>query len=61
MATTKERLMRVETKLDSIEEKLDKFIDSAEKKFASKLTERIVYGLCAAVLFAFLSKLIGLW
>ena len=63
-----ERLARVETNLEnlklqnnSIESKLDKFIDSAESKFASKLTERIVYGLVTLVLVAVMSKLLKYW
>ena len=56
-----ERMARVETKLDSIESKLDKFIDNADKKYASKLTESIVYALCGAVLLAFITKIVHMW
>ncbi len=56
-----ERLARVETKLDDIEKKLDKFIDSADNKFASKLTERIVYSLVALVMVAFITKILKYW
>jgi tetrahydromethanopterin S-methyltransferase subunit G len=56
-----ERMARVETKLYDIEKKLDKFIDSAEDKFASKITEKIVYGLVTLVLVAVTTKLLKLW
>lgn len=65
---TGERLARLETKVDNIDNsitKLDKrmseFISSAEQRFASKLTEKIVYGLCALILVAFITKLTGAW
>ena len=51
----------VETKLDAIDEKLSKFIDTSDKKYASKLTERIVYTMVGAILLAFLSKMLGYW
>jgi len=57
----RERMARLEEKVDNINEKLDEFIKSAESKFASKLTERIVYGLVGLVLVAFLTKLLNLW
>jgi hypothetical protein len=70
-----ERMAMVETEVKILKDSNSKehgelktmikeFIDSAEKKFASKLTERIVYGLCAAILFSFITaitKLAGLW
>jgi hypothetical protein len=56
-----ERLMRVETKLEDINIKLDKFIDSAESRFASKLTERVVYGMVTLILVAVTSKLLNYW
>ncbi len=34
-----ERVARVETKIDALNEKLDTFIQSAERKFASKYVE----------------------
>jgi len=60
-----ERLAVVEEKMDSMKESVDnlradlcKFIDAADGKYASKLTEFIVYGMAAtmllAVLYAFL-------
>lgn len=51
----------VESDVKHIKEKLDDFIESADKKFASKLTERMVYGLVALILVAFITNLTGLW
>jgi len=59
-----ERIMKLETQLKShcesneqhfaiIEKKLDDFIESADMRFASKLTEKIVYGLVGIILAAF--------
>ena len=66
--TTGERLAIVETEIknvnDSIKKmdtKLDEFIKSADKKYASKLAERIVYSLCALILVAFVTKLLQFW
>lgn len=56
-----ERMARLEEKVDNINDKLDDFIGSAESRFASKLTEKIVYGLVAMVLIAFVTKLLNLW
>lgn len=61
MVTMKERMATVETKLDNLHDKIDKFILSADKKFASKLTEKIVYGLVALILMAFVAKLMNVW
>ena len=50
--------------IEYIKEKLDNLIvnlNCLDKKYASKLTENIVYGLCAFVLIAFLTKLIKIW
>ena len=56
-----ERMVLVENDIAYIRKKLDKFVDSADKKFASKLTERIVYGTVTLILIAFVTKLTGLW
>ena len=61
MVTMAERMTKVETKIDVIGEKIDKFIDTADKRFASKLTETLVYGLVAMVLIAFITKLLNYW
>ena len=50
----------IKTKVDDNEAKLDKFIESADKKYASKLTENIVYGLCGTILGAVILALIYL-
>jgi hypothetical protein len=41
-----------------ITSKIDKFIDGAEKRFASKLTEKIVYGLASVMLFYLIVQII---
>lgn len=56
-----ERLMKVEIDVKYIKEKLDNFIACADKKYASKLTEKIVYAMCGAILLGFLTKMLGLW
>ena len=52
-------------KLDLQFEKIDKFIDSADTKYAGKIVERIVYGLVATiltfVLTAILTKSLNVW
>jgi hypothetical protein len=53
-----ERMARVETKLDVIEKKLDEFIECADKKYASKLTEKVVYGLVGMIVTAFVVLLL---
>lgn len=53
--------MRLETKLDNIHDKLDTFIEAADKKYATKLTETIVYGLVALILMAFVAKILNAW
>jgi hypothetical protein len=51
---TAERLVKMETEITYIKEKIDEhgrkldaFIESADNKYASKLTERITFGLVA--------------
>jgi hypothetical protein len=51
-------MARVETKLDVIEKKLDEFIECADKKYASKLTEKVVYGLVGMIITAFVVLLL---
>lgn len=43
--TEVERLAVVETKIDNIDETLKTFIKSADKKYASKTVEKVVYGM----------------
>ena len=63
--TLGERMTKLETDINYIKEKiedqcqrLDDFIKSADNKYANKLTEKLVYGLCGLVLLSFLSLLI---
>jgi uncharacterized Rmd1/YagE family protein len=58
---TSERLAVLETDVKYIKEKLDEFVECADKKYASKLTEKIVYTLCGAILLAFITKVLNLW
>ena len=51
-----EKLDNIERRTESIEKKMDDWIQSAEKKFASKNVEKVVYGsgaLIAAALVGF--------
>ena len=45
---------------DNIDKKFDKFIEEADKKYASKPTEYIAYGFVAIVLSAFIGGLVYL-
>jgi len=55
-----ERMAKVETKLDIIDKKLTDFINTVDQKYASKLTEKIVYALCGVVLLGFLGVVLKL-
>lgn len=62
-----ERLAILETKLDSVrdditelKDALNAFVKSADKRYASKMTETLVYGLVGAVLVAVLGAIMGL-
>lgn len=62
---TGERLMKIETDItylkkgqDELKETMENFIDSADKKYATKLTEKIVYGICFLILTAFVTLII---
>lgn len=62
---TGERLIKMETEITYIKEKIDEhghkldaFIDSADKKYASKLTEKVVYGLIGMICVAVLGAII---
>jgi hypothetical protein len=59
--TMAERMATLETDVKYIRERLDRFIENADKRYASKLTEKIVYGLVGVILLAFMSKLLGVW
>ena len=51
---------KVDERFDTLGEQLAIFIKSADEKYASKLTERIVYGLVSLVLMAVVTALIAL-
>ena len=62
-----ERLAILETKLDSVcdditelKDALNDFVKSADARYASKVTETLVYGLTGAVLLAVLGAVMGL-
>lgn len=62
-----ERLAILETKLDSVcdditelKDALNAFVKSADARYASKVTETLVYGLTGAVLLAVLGAVMGL-
>lgn len=61
MARLEVSVENIKTDVSEIKTNLNEFIGSAEGKFASKLTEKIVYGLCAVVLVAFITKLCSMW
>lgn len=44
--------------MNSLDMKMTKFIESADRKFASKLTEKIVYGVASVMLLAMVRGLI---
>lgn len=56
-----ERLATLETDVKYIKEEIDVFISQVDKRYASKLTERIVYALCGIILVAFIAKLLNQW
>jgi len=56
-----EKIAKLETDVDYIKKRLDNFIECADRKYASKLTEKIVYGLVALILIAFMTKITGVW
>ena len=68
MTTVNERMAKLETKVEGmgsditeIKADLKEFIKCADKKYASKLTEKVVYGLVGMVLIAFITKLLQVW
>lgn len=58
--STTERIAVLETKLDLIHEKLDEFINCADKKYAGKLAERIIYGMVGFILVFVLGRIINI-
>ena len=66
-----ERMAKVETEVtnlkdsntrehDELKEMIKEFIDSADSKFASKTTEKLVYGMVALILVGFVTGVIAL-
>jgi len=69
--TMVERVARVETEIANLKvsntsehqefkEIIKEFIDSADTKYASKIVERLVYGIVGTILIAFLGAVITL-
>ena len=59
MVTQAERLARLESGQDYIKEKMDEFISSADKRYASKLTEKIVYTMAGIMLMAIVGTVVS--
>ena len=55
MAKLQKDVSYTKEKVENIEETLKAFIKSADHKYASKLTEKIVYGICGVILLAVLA------
>lgn len=65
MTTAGERLTKIETSLDYLKEQQEKqgkmlsdFITAADKKYANKTVEKIVYGMVSLIIVAFFYALI---
>lgn len=63
-----ERLAKVETDISYIKDKMEEmhkdfkeFTHCADKKYASKLTERIVYALVGMIMIAVMTKILKVW
>lgn len=59
LARLEEKVGNIDEKVDKLDAKLDKLIDGMDNRYASKLTERIVYGLVSLVLLAAATALIA--
>jgi hypothetical protein len=55
-----EELKYMRVTMNSIEMKMDKFITSSDKRYASKLSERIVFAMAGLILTGFAGALITL-
>lgn len=55
-----EELKYMRVTMNSLDMKMSKFIESADQKFASKLTEKIVYAVAGTMLMAIVGGLITL-
>lgn len=51
----------VSGKFENIEKKLDDLCQSLDKKYASKNSERVIYGMVGAILLYFLGGVLGLF
>jgi len=60
MAEEKKDITFIKEKIGNIEETLENFISKADERYASKLTEKIVYILCGMILLAFATQIIAL-
>jgi hypothetical protein len=60
MAEIKTDIKYTKEKIDSLEHKIDEFIKSADGKYASKLSEQIVYSLVGLILVAVVTALVAL-
>lgn len=58
MAKLEEQMKGVNGKMDAMSTKLDQFIESADEKYATKLTEVIVYGMVGIILISVLYLLL---
>lgn len=60
MSTQIERLASLENKVDNIDRKLDELIGGLDRKYASKMVEKIVYAMVGIILMAVVLGLLGL-
>lgn len=61
LAVVEEQIKNQGEKIDAIDQKITDFIRSADRKYASKTTEKIVYGLVGTILMAFVWALLRLF
>lgn len=60
LSALEERTSAMCDSIDRVETKLDQFIAAADGKYASKLVERVVYGMVALTLSAALAAILAL-
>ena len=61
MAKMETDIQYIKGEVSEVKESLNKFIECADKRYASKLTEQIMYGLCGVILLAVITKLLNVW
>lgn len=61
MVTMVERMAKVETKIDNLDDKMTKFIESADAKYAGKWIEKLNYTVIVGFVTAIVTKIVGLW